>query len=68
MVSSCFKTLIGELSSTTPLDLHPDYYPQKKRPTQPKDDPMLFGRPLADPPMIFNIDGNLGGTAAFMRL
>ncbi len=67
MVSSCFRTLIGELSSATLLDLHPDYHPQKKRPTQTKDDPFLFGKPIDDPPMIFQIDGNLGGTAAFIE-
>lgn len=66
-VSECFRTLIGNLSSTTLLDLHPDYHPLKKRPDKPKDDPLLFDKPVENPPMVFQIDGNLGGTAAFLE-
>ncbi len=66
-VAECFRTLVGDLSSTTLLDLHPDYHPLKKRPDKPKDDPMLFDKPVENPPMIFQIDGNLGGTAAFLE-
>lgn len=67
MVDSCFRTLVGNLSSTSLLDLHPDYHPMNKRATKPKDDPLLFSSQQEDPPMIFQIDGNLGGTAAFIE-
>ncbi len=55
--------LICEISSATLLDLHPNYYPQtenKKR----TDTPALFTKPVENPPMIFQIDGNLGAAAA----
>lgn len=62
-VSSNLNKLITSLSSETLLDLHPNYYPQDEKSTR-GDTPSLFTKPVADPPMIFQIDGNLGAAAA----
>lgn len=64
----CMHHLIANQSSSTLLDLHPDYYPHKRQgETKPKDEPLLFTEPERDPPMIFQIDGNLGGCAAMLE-
>ena len=55
--------LICEISSGTLLDLHPNYYPQSDHEKR-TDTPALFTKPVKNPPMIFQIDGNLGAAAA----
>lgn len=65
-VMANLKHLITKQSSATLLDLHPDFYPVEKK-GKPSDQPLLFTPPQADPPMIFQIDGNLGAAAAVIE-
>lgn len=65
--AGCMRHLIANQSSASLLDLHPDYYPAKRTKAQAKDEPLLFSEPERDPPMIFQIDGNLGGSAAVLE-
>lgn len=62
-VQENLSRLITEISSGTLLDLHPDYYPATEGQKR-KDDPLLFSPPAKSAPMIFQIDGNMGGSAA----
>ena len=59
--------LISTLSSGSLLDLHPDYYPQHERPTEGKDDPFLFNGEKCLDEYVFQIDGNMGATAAVIE-
>lgn len=62
------RHLMTKQSSSTLLDLHPDFYPASRDMVKkPKDEPLLFTAPAKDPPMIFQIDGNLGASAAVLE-
>lgn len=62
------RHLITKQSSGTFLDLHPDFYPASRNMVKkPNDEPLLFTEPEKDPPMIFQIDGNMGATAAVLE-
>lgn len=67
MVEYDIEKLISTLCSQSLLDLHPDYFPQKERPTKGQDDPFLFGAPKNMEAKVFQIDGNFGSTAAIIE-
>ncbi len=62
-----FEAMIADLSSSSLLCLHPDYHPMNQVSNVPKDNPLLFEASAPNPPMIFQIDGNLGTTAALLE-
>lgn len=62
-VQENLHNLICNLSSVSLLDLHPNYYPATETENR-ADTPALFTQPEKNPPMIFQIDGNLGAAAA----
>lgn len=62
------RHLMTKQSSRTLLDLHPDFYPASRNMVKkPSDEPLLFTAPEENPPMIFQIDGNMGATAAVLE-
>lgn len=65
-VNKNLHRLVTALSSDTLLDLHPNFYPQKTN-NQHADTPALFTASVTNPPMIFQIDGNLGAAAALVE-
>lgn len=66
-VNSNLKKLLYSLTSQSLLDLHPDFYPEKKYPLKGKDDPFTFDVPMDSESYVFQIDGNLGATAALLE-
>lgn len=62
------KRLIVQQSSSTLLDFHPDHSPaSRKSSKKPSDTPSQFLAPVENPGMIFQIDGNMGATAAVIE-
>ncbi len=66
-VNQNLKKLLYNLTSLSLLDLHPDFYPEKKYPAKGKDDPFSFDVPMDRESYVFQIDGNLGATAALLE-
>ncbi len=66
-VNQKLTTLITSLASSTLLDLHPNFFPEKEPPKKGKDDPFLFGANKNLTEKVFQIDGNLGSTAAVIE-
>lgn len=60
--------LIVNQSFSTLLDLHPDFHPESRQMSKkPSDEPALFNKSPDRPPMIFQIDGNMGATSAVLE-
>ena len=60
--------LIVNQSCSSFLDLHPDFHPESRKMSKtPSDQPALFNESPEHLPMIFQIDGNMGATAAVLE-